>query len=479
NIKDWCISRQLWWGHRIPAYYLPEGGYVVALTPEEAVELAREKTGNANLQISDLRQDEDCLDTWFSSWLWPISVFGDVMDKDNKELNYYYPTCDLVTGPDILFFWVARMIMAGYEFRSEMPFKNVYLTGIVRDKQGRKMSKSLGNSPEPLELIKNYGADGVRMGLMLAAPAGNDVLFDDSLCEQGRNFNNKIWNAFRLVKGWEVDDTIAQPESAASAIKWFDALMSRTIEVVNDSFDKYRISEALMEIYKLFWDEFSSWYLEMVKPGYQLPIDRATYEATLGFFDSLLRLLHPFMPFITEELWQAITERKDSESIMVSRMPEAKAFDATIISDFEAVKEIIAGVRTVRLQKNIPNKETLTLQILGAHNSEYDAVITKLCNLSAIATTDEKEASAVSFLVGTTEYAVPLGALLNVDEEIKKLEEELKYLQGFLKSVSGKLSNEKFVNNAPQAVVDAERKKQSDAEIKIKSLEESIASLKK
>lgn len=479
NIKDWCISRQLWWGHRIPAYYLPEGGYVVALTPEEAVELAREKTGNANLQISDLRQDEDCLDTWFSSWLWPISVFGDVMDKDNKELNYYYPTCDLVTGPDILFFWVARMIMAGYEYRSEMPFKNVYLTGIVRDKQGRKMSKSLGNSPEPLELIKNYGADGVRMGLMLAAPAGNDVLFDDSLCEQGRNFNNKIWNAFRLVKGWEVDDTIAQPESAASAIKWFDALMSRTIEVVNDSFDKYRISEALMEIYKLFWDEFSSWYLEMVKPGYQLPIDRATYEATLGFFDSLLRLLHPFMPFITEELWQAITERNEGESIMVSRMPEAKAFDATIIADFEAVKEIIAGVRTIRLQKNIPNKETLTLQILGAHNGEYDAVITKLCNLSAITTTDEKEASAVSFLVGTTEYAVPLGALLNVDEEIKKLEEELKYLQGFLKSVSGKLSNEKFVNNAPQAVVDAERKKQSDAESKIKSLEESIASLKK
>lgn len=479
NIKDWCISRQLWWGHRIPAYYLPEGGYVVALTPEEAVELAREKTGNANLQISDLRQDEDCLDTWFSSWLWPISVFGDIMDKDNKELNYYYPTCDLVTGPDILFFWVARMIMAGYEYRSEMPFKNVYLTGIVRDKQGRKMSKSLGNSPEPLELIKNYGADGVRMGLMLAAPAGNDVLFDDSLCEQGRNFNNKIWNAFRLVKGWEVDDTIAQPESAASAIKWFDALMSRTIEVVNDSFDKYRISEALMEIYKLFWDEFSSWYLEMVKPGYQLPIDRATYEATLGFFDSLLRLLHPFMPFITEELWQAITERKEGESVMVARMPEAKAFDATIISDFEAVKEIIAGVRTIRLQKNIPNKETLALQILGTHNSEYDAVITKLCNLSAISSTDEKEASAVSFLVGTTEYAVPLGALLNVDEEIKKLEEELKYLQGFLKSVSGKLSNEKFVNNAPQAVVDAERKKQSDAESKIKSLEESIASLKK
>ncbi|MGL5786259.1 MAG: valine--tRNA ligase [Bacteroidales bacterium] len=479
NIKDWCISRQLWWGHRIPAYYLPEGGYVVALTPEKAVELAREKSGNPNLEFSDLRQDEDCLDTWFSSWLWPISVFGNIMDKDNKELNYYYPTCDLVTGPDILFFWVARMIMAGYEYKSEMPFKNVYLTGIVRDKQGRKMSKSLGNSPEPLELIKHFGADGVRMGLMLAAPAGNDVLFDDSLCEQGRNFNNKIWNAFRLVKGWQVDDSIAQPAAAASAIKWFDALLSRTIEIVNDSFDKYRISEALMEIYKLFWDEFSSWYLEMVKPGYQMPIDRATYDATLGFFDSLLRLLHPFMPFITEELWQAITERKDGESIMVELMPKAKAYDAKIISDFEAAKEIIAGVRTVRLQKNIPNKEELTLQILGAHNDDNNAVITKLCNLSALNKSEEKDAGAVSFLVGTTEYAVPLGSLLNVEEEIKKLEEELKYLQGFLKSVSAKLSNERFVSNAPQAVVDGERKKQSDAESKINSLQESIASLRK
>ena len=479
NIKDWCISRQLWWGHRIPAYYLPEGGYVVALTPEKAVELAREKSGNPNLEFSDLRQDEDCLDTWFSSWLWPISVFGNIMDKDNKELNYYYPTCDLVTGPDILFFWVARMIMAGYEYKSEMPFKNVYLTGIVRDKQGRKMSKSLGNSPEPLELIKHFGADGVRMGLMLAAPAGNDVLFDDSLCEQGRNFNNKIWNAFRLVKGWQVDDSIAQPEAAASAIKWFDALLSRTIEIVNDSFDKYRISEALMEIYKLFWDEFSSWYLEMVKPGYQMPIDRTTYDATLGFFDSLLRLLHPFMPFITEELWQAITERKDGESIMVELMPKAKAYDTKIISDFEAAKEIIAGVRTVRLQKNIPNKEELTLQILGAHNDDNNAVITKLCNLSALNKSEEKDAGAVSFLVGTTEYAVPLGSLLNVEEEIKKLEEELKYLQGFLKSVSAKLSNERFVSNAPQAVVDGERKKQSDAESKINSLQESIASLRK
>ncbi|MGL4993001.1 MAG: valine--tRNA ligase [Bacteroidales bacterium] len=479
NIKDWCISRQLWWGHRIPAYYLPQGGYIVALSEEEAVEAARAKSGNPDLQFSDLRQDEDCLDTWFSSWLWPISVFGDITDKDNEEINYYYPTCDLVTGPDILFFWVARMIMAGYEYKGEMPFKNVYLTGIVRDKQGRKMSKSLGNSPEPLELIRDYGADGVRMGLMLAAPAGNDILFDDTLCEQGRNFNNKIWNAFRLVKGWQVDNTISQPEAAASAIKWFDALMSRTIDVMNDSFDKYRLSEALMEVYKLFWDEFSSWYLEMVKPGYQQPIDADTYEATLGFFDQLLRLLHPFMPFITEELWQAITERAENESIMTQMMPNAESFDAQIISDFDSVKEIIAGVRTVRLQKNIPNKEQLTLQVMGNHNETYNSVITKMCNLSSLEKATEKEATAVSFLVGTTEYAVPLGSMLNVEEELNKLEGELKYYQGFLKSVTAKLSNEKFVGGAPAAVVEAERKKQSDAESKINSLQESIASLKK
>ena len=479
NIKDWCISRQLWWGHRIPAYYLPQGGYVVAATDAEALELARRKTGNAELQLSDLRQDEDVLDTWFSSWLWPISVFGNILDKDNAELNYYYPTSDLVTGPDILFFWVARMIFAGYEYRGEMPFKNVYLTGIVRDKQGRKMSKSLGNSPEPLELIKNYGADGVRMGMMLSASAGNDILFDDSICEQGRNFNNKIWNAFRLVKGWNVDESIEQPESAAIAVKWFEGKLSQTIEEVNDLFDKYRISEALMTVYKLFWDEFSSWYLEMVKPGYQLPIDKKTYEATLGYFDSLLRLLHPFMPFITEELWQLITERKAGESIMVNMMPQAIAYDNSFLAGFEAAKELIANIRTVRLQKNIPNKEVMTLQVLGAHDAIYDTVIMKLGNLTSIEKVSDKDATAASFLVGTTEYAIPLGNNIDVEAELQKLRDELKYLQGFLKSVQGKLSNERFVNNAPAAVVDVERKKMADAESKIKSIEESIAALQK
>jgi valyl-tRNA synthetase len=479
NVKDWCISRQLWWGHRIPAYFLPQGGYVVAETPEHAVELAREKTGNADLQLADLRQDEDCLDTWFSSWLWPISVFDGISNPENEEIKYYYPTNDLVTGPDILFFWVARMIISGYEYRGDMPFKNVYLTGIVRDKLGRKMSKSLGNSPEPLDLIKNFGADGVRMGLMLAAPAGNDIHFDEALCEQGRNFNNKIWNAFRLVKGWQVDETLAQPESAAIAVKWFDALLSKTIEVVNDSMDKYRISEALMEVYKLFWDEFSSWYLEMIKPGYQLPIDKATYDATLGFFDALLKLLHPFMPFITEELWQATYERKEGESLMTQLLPEAKAFDAKLIADIEAAKEVITGVRNVRAQKNIPQKETVELEILGEHNTAYDAVILKLSNLSALGKCSEKSAGAVSFLVGTTEYAVPLGNMLNVEEEIKKLTDELEYNKGFLVSVMKKLSNEKFVSGAPEKVVEIERKKQADAESKIKSLEESIAALQK
>ncbi|WP_243347990.1 valine--tRNA ligase [Parabacteroides sp. FAFU027] len=479
NVKDWCISRQLWWGHRIPAYFLPQGGYVVAETPEQAVELAREKTGNADLQLADLRQDEDCLDTWFSSWLWPISVFDGISNPENEEIKYYYPTNDLVTGPDILFFWVARMIISGYEYRGDMPFKNVYLTGIVRDKLGRKMSKSLGNSPEPLDLIKNFGADGVRMGLMLAAPAGNDIHFDEALCEQGRNFNNKIWNAFRLVKGWQVDETLAQPESAAIAVKWFDALLSKTIEVVNYSMDKYRISEALMEVYKLFWDEFSSWYLEMIKPGYQLPIDKATYEATLGFFDALLKLLHPYMPFITEELWQATYERKAGESLMTQLLPEAKAFDAKLIGDIEAAKDVITGVRNVRAQKNIPQKETVELEILGEHNSAYDAVILKLSNLAALSKCAEKSAGAVSFLVGTTEYAVPLGNMLNVEEEIKKLTEELEYNKGFLVSVMKKLSNEKFVSGAPEKVVEMERKKQADAESKIKSLEESIAALQK
>ena len=479
NIKDWCISRQLWWGHRIPAYYLPQGGYVVAATEEEALQLAREKSGNPELQLADLRQDEDVLDTWFSSWLWPISVFGNILDKENKEINYYYPTSDLVTGPDILFFWVARMIIAGYEYRGEMPFKNVYLTGIVRDKLGRKMSKSLGNSPEPLELIKNFGADGVRMGMMLSASAGNDILFDESLCEQGRNFNNKIWNAFRLVKGWNVDDTIPQPEAARIAIKWFEGKLSQTIEEVNDLFDKYRISEALMTVYKLFWDEFSSWYLEMIKPGYQLPIDKQTYETTLSFFDSLLKLLHPFMPFITEELWQLVAERKQGESIMVQPMPAALPYDAAFMTGFEGAKEVISNIRTVRLQKNIPNKDTLTLQVLGEHDSALDAVIMKMGNLEAIEKVAEKDPTAAAFLVGTLEYAIPLGNNIDVEAELQKMKEELVYLQGFRKSVMGKLSNDRFVNNAPAAVVETERKKLADADSKINSIEERIASLSK
>mgnify|MGYP002577370016 FL=1 len=479
NIKDWCISRQLWWGHRIPAYFLPEGGYVVAETAEKALEMAKEKTGNASLTMADLRQDEDVLDTWFSSWLWPISLFNGINDPDNREINYYYPTSDLVTGPDIIFFWVARMIMAGYEYRGKMPFKNVYFTGIVRDKLGRKMSKSLGNSPDPLQLIEQYGADGVRMGLMMAAPAGNDIPFDDALCEQGRNFNNKIWNAFRLIKGWTVDSTIEQPEAAATAVKWFKMQLDKTIAEVDDLFSKYRLSEAMMMIYKLFWDEFSSWYLEMIKPGYQLPIDKATYDATLGFFDALLRLLHPFMPFITEELWQALEPRKEGESLMVALMPEVAPVDNAYLDAFEVVKEIVSGVRTIRLQKNIPNKDTLALQVLGDHNDVFNPVIAKMCNLSEITKTDDKAAGAVSFLVRTTEYAVPLGNMINVEEELAKLAEELKYQQGFLASVQKKLSNESFVSKAPAKVIEMERKKQADAESKIKSIEESIAALKK
>ena len=479
NIKDWCISRQLWWGHRIPAYYLPQGGFVVAETPEEALTLAREKSGDNSLQLSDLRQDEDCLDTWFSSWLWPISLFDGINNPGNEEIKYYYPTSDLVTGPDIIFFWVARMIMAGYEYTGEKPFKNVYFTGIVRDKIGRKMSKSLGNSPDALELIKTYGADGVRMGLMLAAPAGNDILYDDALCEQGRNFNNKIWNAFRLVKGWSVDDKLEQPQTAQIAVKWFDAQLSRTLAEVKDLFGKYRLSEALMAIYRLFWDEFSSWYLEMIKPAYQQPIDRATYEATLTYFDALLRMLHPFMPFITEELWQHLYERKEGESIMYARMPEAHPVDDEIIARFETTKQIVAGVRTVRLQKGIANKEPLTLQIIGAHDHTNDCVLTKMTNLAAIETIDEKDPAAASFRVHATEYAIPLGNNIDVEAELKKLKGELKYAQGFLKTVMGKLNNERFVQNAPEAVVAMERKKKADAEEKIKSLEESIAALKK
>ena len=479
NIKDWCISRQLWWGHRIPAYYLPQGGYVVAETPEQALELAKQKTGHQDMKPEDLRQDDDCLDTWFSSWLWPISLFDGINNPGNEEIKYYYPTSDLVTGPDIIFFWVARMIMAGYEYMGDMPFKNVYFTGIVRDKLGRKMSKSLGNSPDPLELIDKYGADGVRMGMMLSAPAGNDILFDDALCEQGRNFNNKIWNAFRLVKGWNVAD-MEQPEYAKLATEWFEAMLCKTAAEVNDLFGKYRLSEALMAVYKLFWDEFSSWYLEMVKPAYGQPIDKTTYEKTLSFFDTLLKLLHPFMPFITEELWQHIYDRKPGESIMVQTLQVSDKYDETIIAQFEAVKEVIGGIRTIRLQKNIAQKEALSLEVVGESPvATFNPVIAKLCNLSSIDTVDNKAEGAAAFMVGTTEYAVPLGNLINVEEELKKLEADLKYQEGFLQSVMKKLSNEKFVSKAPANVIEMERKKQADAETKIAALKESIAALKK
>ena len=480
NIKDWCISRQLWWGHRIPAYFLPEGGFVVAETPEKALEEARAKTQNPDLQLSDLRQDESCLDTWFSSWLWPISLFNGINDPDNKEINYYYPTSDLVTAPDIIFFWVARMIMAGYEYCHQPPFRNVYFTGIVRDKIGRKMSKSLGNSPDALELIERFGADGVRMGLMLAAPAGNDILYDDSLCEQGRNFCNKIWNAFRLVKGWQVDNTLTQPQSAAIAATWFDAKLSQTLEEIQDLFSKFRLSEALMAVYKLFWDEFSSWYLEAVKPAYQQPIDATTYKRTIEFFDAMLRILHPFMPFITEELWQHLATRQEGESIMIAHMPEPKAYDAHVITLFETTKQIISGIRTIRLQKNIANRESLTLQIInGLHDDTNNSIIAKLSNLSQIDRVTEKDANSATFLVGTTEYAVPLGNNIDVEAELKKLEADLQYMQGFLRTVMGKLNNERFVNNAPEKVVALERKKKADAESKIKSIEERIAELRK
>ena len=481
NIKDWCISRQLWWGHRIPAYFLPEGGYVVAENIDKALELAKEKTGNQNLTTADLRQDEDALDTWFSSWLWPISLFDGINNPGNEEINYYYPTADLVTGPDIIFFWVARMIMAGYEYQGQMPFKNVYFTGIVRDKLGRKMSKQLGNSPDPLDLIERYGADGVRMGMMLSAPAGNDILFDDALCEQGRNFNNKIWNAFRLVKGWETA-AIEQPESAALATKWFDAMLKKTAAEVADLFSKYRLSEALMAVYKLFWDEFSSWYLEMIKPAYGQPIDQKTYDETLRFFDNLLKLLHPFMPFITEELWQHIYDRKEGESIMLSvlKLDAPTEADEKLIADIELVKNIVAGVRTVRNQKNIAPKEALKLEVVELNPvAAYEPVIKKMANLESIETVAQKGEGTASFLVGTTEFAVPLGNLIDVEAEIAKQEAELKHLEGFLIGVQKKLSNEKFVANAPAAVVEMERKKQADAESKIAALKESLAKLKK
>ena len=482
NIKDWCISRQLWWGHRIPAYYYTteEGkkDVVVAETAELALEEARKK--NANLSAGDLEQDSDCLDTWFSSWLWPISLFNGILDPDNEEMKYYYPTSDLVTGPDIIFFWVARMIMAGYEYKGKMPFKHVYFTGIVRDKLGRKMSKSLGNSPDPLVLIDKYGADGVRMGMMLSAPAGNDILFDESLCEQGRNFNNKIWNAFRLVEGWEVADG-TQPEANKIAVEWFNAKLRQANAEIDDLFKKYRISEALMTVYKLFWDEFSSWYLEMVKPAYGQPIHKTTYEATLKFFENLLKMLHPFMPFITEELWQHIYERKDGESIMRDKLEISAPTgeDMKLIEDIESVKQIVAGVRTVRNQKNIANKETLSLQCVGENAlKDYDSVVGKMANLTSIDVVTEKDCTAAAFMVGTLEYAVPLGDMIDVAAEIEKMEAQLKHLEGFLAGVSKKLSNERFVANAPEAVVALERKKQSDSMEKIAALKESISSLK-
>ena len=482
NIKDWCISRQLWWGHRIPAYYFDNAGkkdFVVAETAEEALKLAQEK--NANIKAEDLEQESDCLDTWFSSWLWPISLFDGIENPDNEEINYYYPTSDLVTGPDIIFFWVARMIMAGYEYRGKMPFKHVYFTGIVRDKLGRKMSKSLGNSPDPLDLIDKFGADGVRMGMMLSAPAGNDILFDESLCEQGRNFNNKIWNAFRLVKGWETAD-IEQPKSAEIAVKWFDAKLKEVNEEMQKQFKDYRISEALMTVYKLFWDEFSSWYLEMVKPAYGQPIDQKSYDATLRFFDALLKMLHPFMPFITEELWQHIYDRKDGESIMREKLdiPAPTAEEQKLAADIEAVKQIIAGVRTVRNQKNIAQKEQLSLQVVGKNDFEaYNNVTLKMANLDKIEVIAEKSADASSFMVGTDEFAVPLGDLIDVAAEIEKAEAQLKHLEGFLMGVRKKLSNENFVAHAPEKVVALERKKESDSVEKIAALKATIEELKK
>ena len=486
NIQDWCISRQLWWGHRIPAYFLPvaegeEEKFVVALTPEEALEEAHKIEGCENITIDQLQRDEDALDTWLSSWLWPVSLFDGINNPGNDEIKYYYPTSDLVTGPDIIFFWVARMIMAGEEYMHDVPFRNVYFTGIVRDEIGRKMSKSLGNSPDPLALIDKYGADGVRMGMLLAAPAGNDILFAESLCEQGRNFCNKIWNAFRLVEGWQTAE-LSQPEVNATAIRWFDAKLKAAVAEIDDLYSKYRLNEVLMTIFKLFTDEFSGWYLEMVKPAYQQPIDSATYEATLAFFDKLLKVIHPFMPFITEELWQHIYERRDGESIMVSTLKEELPTEADkqLIADFETVKKIVAGVRAVRNQKNIAPKEPLTLVALGSNTwAAYDRVVVKMSNLSSIDESTSSPDGAVKFMIGTAEYAVPVGSLIDVEAEIKKQEAELKHLEGFLVGIKKKLSNERFVANAPAQVVELERKKQADTESKIAAIKETLATLKK
>jgi len=478
NVKDWCLSRQLWWGHRIPAWYLPEGGYVVAETADEALALAKEKASNSNLTLNDLRQDEDVLDTWFSSWLWPISVFDGIRNPDNEDINYYYPTEILVTAPEILFFWVARMIIAGYEYRGKKPFKTVYLHGIVRDEQRRKMSKQLGNSPDPLELVKKYGADGMRMGMLLCSAAGNDLLFDESLPEQGRNFCNKIWNAFRLVKGWEVDNGIEQPQHSAAAIDWINNLINREVAKLNDHFEKYRLSEALMEVYKLFWDEFSSWFLEMVKPAYQQPIDKQTYDAVLAIFEKMLLLLHPFMPFITEELWQLMGERKQGDSISLAPMPNANKYDENLLNEIDNAKEVVTGIRNIRQEKNIPNKNTLSLFVKGDKIAEnVENLIVKMAGLDSISYITDKVENAGTFLVKTTEFFIPLEGLVDVDEEIAKLKEELEYTKGFLKSVMKKLSNERFVNNAPASVVETERKKQADAEEKIKVIEQRLASM--
>jgi valyl-tRNA synthetase len=478
NIKDWCISRQLWWGHRIPAYYLPAGGYVVAETAEKALSEARTLSGNDNLQLSDLRQDEDCLDTWFSSWLWPLSVFDGINNPDNRDINYYYPTNDLVTAPEIIFFWVARMIISGYEYRRAPCFRNVYFTGIVRDKIGRKMSKSLGNSPDPLMLIEKYGADGVRMGMLLTSPAGNDLPFDEALCEQGRNFNNKIWNAFRLIRSWTIGET-SQPEHAKIAVKWFEAILGKTIVETADLFDKYRLSDALMLVYKLFWDEFSSWFLEIVKPAYQQNIDCVTITKTKGFFGAMLKLLHPFMPFITEEVWQRLeydVENPDEvkESIMIARMPVAENIDEQLIASFETVKTIVSNVRAVRLQKNIPNRTTIVLDAIGEHDNVFDSIICKMGNISEIRKVNEKTTVSVSFLAGTTEYSIPVESNIDVEAELVKLNAELKHLVGFRESINKKLSNDKFLANAKPEIVAIERKKLSDTESKIKTVSELI-----
>lgn len=481
NVKDWCISRQLWWGQRIPVYYLPNREMVVAKSAEAALEMAKTKFNLPDLKLEDLKQDEDVLDTWFSSWLWPMSVFDGIRNPDNEEINYYYPTNDLVTAPEILFFWVARMIMSGLEYRKEIPFKNVYLTGIVRDKQGRKMSKSLGNSPDPIDLMKKYGADGVRVGMLLTSPAGNDLPFDESLCEQGSKFSNKIWNALRLVKGWEIDDSIPQPDSSKVAIQWFDAKFNETLATLEDHFSKYRISDALMSTYKLIWDEFCSWYLEMIKPAYQKPIDRATYDSTLLYFDKIMKVLHPFMPFITEEINEIIDVNKDAESIMISTFPKMASINSQILTQFDFAKEVIIAVRSVRSSKNIPNKEHIELLIKKNNQSAdltFDSLVAKLCNLSKIDYVDDKVDGASSFMVKSTEFYIPLAESINVEEEIQKLEEDLKYTKGFINSIAKKLSNERFVNNAPEKVVAMERKKQADAEAKIVVIEAQLKALK-